>query len=78
MANIIIGMIMSFVIAGLGMIYFKRLMDGFGIYLLWSILTLISIFSNGITTVIFASLSILVWLYSLYATWILAIDSSDF
>ena len=71
MVSIVLGLVMSFFIAGLGIAYSEDLRQGIGIILLWSILTLIAIFAQGQTAVVVGALALCVWAYSMIATFLL-------
>jgi len=68
MANVMISMVLSFFIAGLGIAYLGNLTLGIGVVLLWLILCLISLYSTGIISVIVGMLAVMLWAYSLFAT----------
>lgn len=71
MASIIIALMMSTFIAGLGIAYLGDKMQAMGIFLLWSISSLIAIYADGTIVLIMAAVALVVWSYSLYATFFL-------
>lgn len=75
MASILLGLVMSFFIAGLGIAYAGDMTQGIGIILLWMILCLISVYSTGMISAVVGILAFVVWMYSFIATFIFTAKS---
>jgi len=67
-ANMIISLVLSLFIAGLGMVYLGDLTLGIGLILLWLILCLIALYSTGLISIIVGAFALIVWTYSLITT----------
>ena len=67
MANVV-ALVLSFFIAGLGMLYLGDVTLGFGIILLWMMLCLIGLHSAGLISMIVSVAALLLWAYSFIET----------
>ena len=65
MANLIMAVVLSFFVAGLGIVYAGNLELGMGLVLLWLILCLIALYSAGLISAVVLSIAVIVWVYSL-------------
>jgi hypothetical protein len=68
----IIALGLSFLIAGLGIVYEGDLTLGVGLILLWLILSLIALYSVGFVSAVVGAAAIIVWSYSLFTTFFMS------
>ncbi|MEE1336574.1 hypothetical protein [Methanobrevibacter sp.] len=68
MANRAVALLLSSVVAGLGIAYEGDLTFGVGLILLWSILCLVALYSTGVISVAVGAVAFVVWTYSFLVT----------
>lgn len=72
MASVIIALVLSFFVAGLGIAYEGDLELGVGLILLWSMLCLVSIYSVGAVSMVAAVMALVLWAYGMFKTFFIS------
>lgn len=70
MVNIVIALVLSFFIAGLGLVYEGKVTLGSGVILLWTMLCLIALYAEGIISIIAGASAAMVWVCSFVTTFL--------
>ena len=73
MASMIIALVLSFFVAGLGIAYEGDLELGVGLVLLWLMLCLVAAYSTGAVSMAVAMFALAVWSYSFFKTFFMSV-----
>ena len=68
MASMMMALVLSFFVAGLGIAYEGDMELGIGVILLWLILCLVALYSDGNFSLVVGAVALIVWTYSIFAT----------
>lgn len=73
MASMIIALVLSFFVAGLGIAYEGDLELGVGLVLLWLMLCLVAAYSTGTVSMTVGIFALVVWSYSFFKTFFMSV-----
>lgn len=74
MARMIIALVLSVFMAGLGIAYESDLELGVGLILLWLMLCLVAVYSTGVVSMISAVMALAIWSYSIFKTFFISVS----
>jgi hypothetical protein len=74
MARMIIALVLSVFMAGLGIAYEGDLELGVGLILLWLMLCLVAVYSTGVVSMISAVMALAIWSYSIFKTFFISVS----